>query len=315
MWGATSSASWVTVTAGATGSGSGTVGYSVGSNPYTAQRIGTLTVAGSTVTTTESGATTSADGTMVPTNASQIVDANLAVWTIGSNAAILRNGVQAAGGWGSKIYWKNSTIYVLGNDNNWWQWTGSGWLNVGPTQPGPTTPPPTTGSPDGTMVPTTASQIVDNSGAVWTMSPAGSSYAILRNGVSAAGGYGSKIYWKNSTVYVYGTDSNWWQWTGSAWLNIGATQPGTTTPPPTTGSPDGTMIPTTASQIVDNSGAVWTMSPAGSTYAILRNGVSAAGGYGSKIYWKNSTIYVLGTDNAWWRWTGSGWVNIGSTQP
>jgi hypothetical protein len=72
---------------------------------------------------------------MVPTNASQIVDANGAIWTIGSNAVILRNGVQAAGGWGSKIYWKNSTIYVLGTDNNWWRWTGSGWVNIGPAQP------------------------------------------------------------------------------------------------------------------------------------------------------------------------------------
>src|SRR4029453_3050827 len=81
-------------------------------------------------------------------------------------------------------------------------------------------------SPDGAMVPTTTSQIVDNSGAVWTIA---SNYAILRDGTSAAGGYGSKIYWKNSTIYVYGTDNNWWQWTGSGWSNIGPTQPGTGT--------------------------------------------------------------------------------------
>ena len=307
LWGATSGASWVTVTAGATGTGSGTVGYSVGSNPYTTQRIGTLTVAGSTVTTTESGATTSPDGTTVPTNASQIVDANLAVWTIGGNAAILRNGVQAAGGYGSKIYWKNSTIYVLGTDNNWWQWTGSGWLNVGPTTPGGGSTGGTT-SPDGTMVPTSASQIVDANGAIWTI---GSNAVILRNGVQAAGGYGSKIYWKNSTIYVLGTDGNWWQWTGGGWLNVGPTTPGGAgTAPPTSAS--GTMVPTNASQIVDANGAIWTI---GSNAVILRNGVQAAGGYGSKIYWKNSTIYVWGTDNNWWRWTGTGWVNIGSTQP
>jgi hypothetical protein len=307
LWGAASSASWVTVTAGATGTGSGTVGYSVASNPYTTQRIGTLTVAGNTVTTTESGATTSPDGTMVPTNASQIVDASGGIWTIGSNAAILRNGVQAAGGWGSKIYWKNSTIYVLGTDNNWWQWTGSGWLNVGPTTPGGGSTGGTI-SPDGTMVPTNASQIVDASGAIWTI---GSNAAILRNGVQAAGGWGSKIYWKSSTIYVLGTDNNWWQWTGSGWLNVGPTTPGGGSTGGTT-SPDGTTVPTNASQIVDANGAIWTI---GSNAVILRNGVQAAGGYGSKIYWKNSTIYVLGTDNNWWRWTGSGWVNIGPTQP
>jgi parallel beta-helix repeat protein len=84
------------------------------------------------------------------------------------------------------------------------------------------------------MVPTTTSQIVDNSGAVWTIASNG---AILRNGTSAAGGYGSKIYWKNNTIYVYGTDSNWYQWSGSGWSNVGPTQPGTTPsspPPPST---------------------------------------------------------------------------------
>jgi parallel beta-helix repeat protein len=84
-------------------------------------------------------------------------------------------------------------------------------------------------SPDGAMVPTTTSQIVDNTGAVWTIASNG---AILRNGASAAGGFGSKIYWKDNTIYVYGTDSIWYQWTGSGWVTFGPTQPGTTTSPP-----------------------------------------------------------------------------------
>jgi parallel beta-helix repeat protein len=259
--------------------------------------------------TTTPPPSTSPDGTMVPTTASQIVDSDGAVWTIGPNFAILRNGTSAAGGYGSRIYWKNSTIYVYGTDNNWWQWTGSGWSNVGSNLPGSTASP----SPDGTTVPTTASQIVDNEGAVWTI---GSNSAILRNGTSAAGASGSIIYWKSATIYIYSTDGNWWQWTGSGWSNLGPTKPGTNP------SPDGTMVPTTASQIVDNNGNSWTLSAAGSTYAILRNGVQAAGGYGSRIYWKNSTIYVYGTDGNWWQWvenpqqfSGSGWINVGSTQP
>ena len=156
----------------------------------------------------------SPDGTMVPT-ATQIVDAVGAVWTIGANGAILRNGVQAGGGWGSKILWKNATIYVLGIDSSWWQWTGSGWINVGTTVPGGGA------SPDGTTVPT-ATQIVDNVGAVWTI---GLNGAILRNGVQAGGGWGSKILWKSATIYVLGIDSSWWQWTGSGWINVGTTTP------------------------------------------------------------------------------------------
>jgi len=168
--------------------------------------------------TSGGGGGASPDGTTVPP-ASQIVDNVGAVWTIGANQVILRNGVQAAGGYGSEILWKNTTIYVLGTDSNWWQWTGSGWINVGPAQPGSGQTP----SPDGTTDPP-AAQIVDNLGAVWTI---GASQVILRNGVQAAGGYGSKILWQNTTIYVLGTDNNWWQWTGSGWSNVGPTQPGT----------------------------------------------------------------------------------------
>jgi hypothetical protein len=144
------------------------------------------------------------------------VDTLGAVWTIGSGQAILRNGAQAAGGLGSEILWKSSTIYVLGTDNTWWQWTGSGWFNVGPTQPGSLQV-----SADGTTVPP-ATQIVDTVGAVWTI---GSGQIILRNGTQAAGGVGTQILWKNSTIYVQSGDGNWWRWTGSGWINLGAAHP------------------------------------------------------------------------------------------
>jgi hypothetical protein len=144
------------------------------------------------------------------------VDAS-AVWTIGTNQAILRNGVQAAGGVGSKILWTSNTIYVLGIDSNWWQWTGSGWINVGPVQPGGNG----NTSPNGTTVPP-ATQILDNFGFVWTI---GSNQLILRNGVQAANGVGSEILWTSNTIFVLGTDNNWWQWMGSGWVNVGPTQP------------------------------------------------------------------------------------------
>jgi len=239
--------------------------------------------------------TVSPDGTTVPT-ASQIVDTVGAVWTLGANGAILRNGVQAGGGWATKILWSSATIYAFGTDGNWWQWTGSSWINLGTKAPGQLT------SPDGTMVPT-ALQIVDNVGAVWTI---GLNSAILRNGVQAGGGWGTKILWKNATIYAFGSDSNWWQWTGSGWTNVGTTVPGGIGT-----SPDGTMVPS-ALQIVDNVGAVWTI---GLTNVILRNGIQAGGGWGVKILWKNATIYVLGTDTNWWRWTGAVWTWYGPTQP
>jgi len=158
----------------------------------------------------------SPDGTTVPP-AAQIIDNQAATWTIGGNL-ILENGVQAAGGAGSKILWFSGTIYVLGTDNNWWQWTGSGWTNVGLAQPGSGGGVP---SPNGTTVPP-ATQIVDNLLAVWTI---GANQAILRNGAQAASGAGSEILWTSGNIYVLGTDSNWWEWTGSGWVNVGPTMP------------------------------------------------------------------------------------------
>jgi hypothetical protein len=238
----------------------------------------------------------SPDGTTVPP-AAQIIDSSGAVWTIGANQTILRDGVQPGNGFGSKILWRNSTIYVLGTDSNWWQWTESGWINVGPDEPG--------GgggvSPNGTTVPP-AAQIIDSSGAVWTI---GANQTILRNGSQAAGGLGSQILWTSGTIYVLGNDNDWYQWTGSGWINVGPAQPGGG------GSPNGTMVPP-ATQIVDNLGAVWTI---GANQTILRNGTHAVGGFGSKILWTSNRIYVLGSDSNWWQWTGAGWISVGPTQP
>jgi Matrixin/Viral BACON domain/Putative binding domain, N-terminal len=54
-WTAASNDSFLGVTSGASGTGSGTVGYSVSANPGVAFRAGTLTIAGQTFTVTESG--------------------------------------------------------------------------------------------------------------------------------------------------------------------------------------------------------------------------------------------------------------------
>jgi hypothetical protein len=318
QWIATTGDSWIAVASASTGSGSAGITVSAAPNPDAYPRNGTLAVGSAVIVVKQSAATTSSppsppidgtspDGTTVPT-APRIVDASGAIWTIGSDTAILRNGVQMGGAWGSKIYWKNSTIYAYGLDLNWWQWSGSSWSNLGPTMPGSTGGGTTSGStsPDGAIVPTTATQIVDNSGAVWTI---GSNTAILRNGAQVGTAWGSKIYWKSSTIYVYGLDLNWWQWSGSSWSNLGPTMPGATgggTGSSTT-SPDATRVPTNASQIVDSSGAVWTI---GTDTAILRNGVQVGGAWGSQIYWKDNTIYVYGLDLNWWQWSGSAWLRL-----
>ncbi|GEM_PF-999898 len=54
-WTAVSNASWLSITAGASGSGPGTVSYSVAVNPAASPRSGTLTIAGQTFTVSQSG--------------------------------------------------------------------------------------------------------------------------------------------------------------------------------------------------------------------------------------------------------------------
>jgi uncharacterized protein (TIGR03437 family) len=54
-WTAVSNAPWLTITSGSSGSGTGTLAYSVASNTAAASRAGALTIAGQTFTVTQSG--------------------------------------------------------------------------------------------------------------------------------------------------------------------------------------------------------------------------------------------------------------------
>jgi hypothetical protein len=54
-WTATANDSWITINTGSTGSGNGTVTYTVANNTTTTQRTGTITVAGQTHTVTQNG--------------------------------------------------------------------------------------------------------------------------------------------------------------------------------------------------------------------------------------------------------------------
>ena len=73
-WTASSNASWITVTSGASGAGNGTVGYSVASNPNTTQRIGTLTIAGQTFTVTQAALGTTSGLAFFPLTPCRVAD-------------------------------------------------------------------------------------------------------------------------------------------------------------------------------------------------------------------------------------------------
>ena len=95
-----------------------------GAGGSTAGPVSTFTTAAAvSPTISPSGTTIFAGG--------QLIDAAGAVWTI-AGAAILRNGVHAAGGIGRQILWWSSNIYIFGSDANWYVWDPLGsWKHIG----------------------------------------------------------------------------------------------------------------------------------------------------------------------------------------
>ncbi len=104
-WTASSNVSWITVTGGVSGSGIGTVTYSVAANTTGAARGGTLTVAGKTVTINQAGASctylVSTTNVSVPSTASSgsfsVTTGTSCSWTAVSNVSWVTITVGASG--------------------------------------------------------------------------------------------------------------------------------------------------------------------------------------------------------------------------
>jgi hypothetical protein len=89
-----------------------------------------------------------------------------------------------------------------------------------PPTPTPTpTPPPTGLSPDGTIITAPTGSLITTAG-TWTFGLATSvgGNALLLNGQSAAGGFGTNLYVLNlGKVYTFTKDSKWYLWSGTGW--------------------------------------------------------------------------------------------------
>ncbi len=104
-WAATSSASWLKVTAGASGTASGTVNYSVAANTSSASQTATLTIGGKTFTVTEAGeactfalsASTASYTSAGGTGSVTVTCASGCSWTAASNESWLKVTAGASG--------------------------------------------------------------------------------------------------------------------------------------------------------------------------------------------------------------------------
>jgi len=106
--------------------------------------------------------------------------------------------------------------------------------------------------------------------------------------------------------YVYETSNGgdtYWAYTDA--LNNACT----VTCVPSGASPPGTTVPPTT-QIVDASGAIWTLSTiaASGGFEIFRNGTWIGGGSAVKLTWNGTQILALSKSGLTYMWNGTSWV-------
>ncbi|MEE9200394.1 MAG: BACON domain-containing protein [Candidatus Brocadiales bacterium] len=169
-WTAVSNKSWITVTSGSSGTGSGTVGYSVAANSLNSVRSGTITIAGDTFTVSQAGV--SCTYSISPTSVSPA----------------------ASGGTGSV------TVTAAASDCSWTAVSNKSWITV-------TSGSSSTG--DGTAGYSVAANTgsISRTG---TITIAGDTFTVTQSGTSAATGEADLIGdWPPNGTWAYMNDSTW----------------------------------------------------------------------------------------------------------
>ncbi|WP_109479981.1 hypothetical protein [Paraburkholderia sp. C35] len=135
-------------------------------------------------------------------------------------------------------------------------------------------------SASGATIPS-ATSIVDNSGATWTLSGG----SVYRNGTKAGNNYNvSLVLFYGGVIYHQGSGGQFYSWNGSTWIACNDPRLGGT-------SPDGTTIPS-ASYILDKTGAMWTVVGG----VIYKNGKTVGNTYNvSLLLWYGGKIWHKGT--------------------
>ena len=210
----------------------------------------------------------SSNGTTIP-SATQITDSSGNVWAVGGGV-IYENGALAGYSNGvTLLLYDSNTIYQENSAGGWWSWNGSTWVS----------------SSDPRNVPVNGACGTTNGMAVTTVPVANLCSAGTASTVSGTGP---------------------WTW------SCGGSNGGTTAScsasvatPSVVPSPNGTTIPS-ATEIIDSSGNVWTVSGG----VIYQNGALA--GYSNSVtllLYDNNIIYQESSAGGWWSWNGSTWVS------
>ncbi len=275
-WNASSGAAWMSITAGASGSGSGTVNYSVQANAG-ALRTGNLTVAGRTVTVTQAEAT-ACTYSFSPTSANVGVAGGSGSTTVTAPAGCAWNANSSA-----------SWLTVGGGSAT----SGSGTLNwIASANSGPA-----------------RSATISVGGSTFTVSqPSGCTYAMSPTSASVAAGGGS------GSTAITATSGCAWNATSSAtWLSVGA---GSATSGSGTLNWAATANPGPArSATITVGGTTFTVTQAnGCTYAVSPTSYSATatGGMASASVTAAAGCAWTATSNAAWLTVTAGASGSGS---
>jgi hypothetical protein len=101
-WTATSNVTWLTITAGASTTGSGLVTYSVSANPSASSRTGTLTIGGQPFTVTQSGQTTATTVTGISPSPAIVGQLYTVSYTVTASSGAVSGNVTVSDGTATK---------------------------------------------------------------------------------------------------------------------------------------------------------------------------------------------------------------------
>jgi len=275
-----------------------------------------------------------------------VAGATLDEWTINSSAQMVLNGV--ANGSTANVmqaYYHNHTVFIQQSSGNafgspgWWSWNGAAFVAVA-------NPLGTVESPEGTQLssigptinasatPGTASNTVH----VWALVQAtqldNPAFQISFDGTLDTASWGvDLLYYHNHQIYQRTVGSNslgspaWYVWVGPGMNDWNDTSnPIPAAPTETTSGAYVTTAGTIvyASQTPGQAGGVildeWAIT---SSRALNRNGSPDGSSsnvvaiyYASHfLYRQESTANSLGDNPGWWRWNGTGWIDVHDPRP
>jgi Pectate lyase superfamily protein len=261
--------------------------------------------------TTQAFAQGSSDTILAPTTQT-LTDAQGNIWSFGAvvskqyGYAVLRNGVQFAGGQAVQLTLAGGVIWALNGGDRWFMSTATSWTaeGSGPASTSGSAPMPTT------IVAPSSQTLTDAQGNIWWFGGLVSKqygYAVLRNGVQFAGGQAVQLTLAGGVIWALNGGDRWFMSTATSWTAEGSGPASTSgsAPMPTT------IVAPSSQTLTDAQGNVWSFGALVSKqygYAVLRNGVQFAGGQAVQLTLASGVIWALNGGDRWFMSTTTTWT-------